>query len=227
LRKKTVVLAKKNRGTLFIVSAPSGAGKTTLCTRVLSLIPNLRFSISYTTRKPRAGEIMDRDYTFISRKRFQSMTEKEEFLEWAEVHGELYGTSKTRLEALTASGIDVLLDIDTQGALQIKKRVREGVYIFILPPSLAVLKTRLEKRLTDSPDQIVRRLRAALSEIKTYEQYDYVIINDTFEDALRELASILIARRASVSAIDPLWIRKQFFNQEEEYYGNHIASDRV
>jgi guanylate kinase len=208
--------AKKNSGSLFIVSAPSGAGKTTLCSKVLSLIPNLHFSVSYTTRQPRPGEMNDRDYTFISRDGFKSMIKKGEFVEWAEVHGELYGTSKGRLETLLDSGKDVMLDIDTQGAMQIKKQFGEGVYIFVLPPSLDVLKTRLEKRMTDSRDEINKRLRTALSEIKTYDQYDYVIINDIFEDALKELAAILIAQRAHVQKINPLWIKKSFFKEEEK-----------
>ncbi|MFH1025242.1 MAG: guanylate kinase [Nitrospirota bacterium] len=208
--------AKKSRGSLFVVSAPSGAGKTTLCTNVLSFMPNLYFSVSYTTRQPRPGEINDRDYTFISREDFKSMTEKGEFVEWAEVHGELYGTSRNRIETLMDSGSDVILDIDTQGALQIKEQYREGIYIFVLPPSFGVLKTRLEKRMTDSREEINKRLRTALSEINTYAQYDYVIINDMFEDALKELASIIIAQRVSVKKINPLWIQESFSNQEEK-----------
>jgi guanylate kinase len=208
--------AKKNRGNLFIVSAPSGAGKTTLCTTVLSLLPNLCFSVSYTTRPSRPGEINDRDYTFISRKDFESMTAKGEFVEWAEVHGELYGTSRERIETLIESGRDVILDIDTQGALQIKKKYKDGIYIFVLPPSFSVLKTRLEKRMTDSPEEINKRLRTALSEIKTYEQYDYVIMNDIFENAVKELESIIRARRVQSNRINPLWIKEHFFNQEEQ-----------
>jgi guanylate kinase len=160
--------------------------------------------------------MQDKDYTFISREAFASMIEKGEFIEWAEVHGEMYGTSKNRLETLMDSGRDVMLDIDTQGAMQIKKKYGEGIYIFVLPPSLKALKTRLEKRMTDSPEQISRRLRTAVSEIKTYRQYDYVIINDTFEHALNELASILIAQRARVDKIDPLWIQEHFFTEEEK-----------
>jgi guanylate kinase len=208
--------AKKSRGSLFIVSAPSGAGKTTLCTKVLSSTPSLHFSVSYTTRQPRSGEINDRDYTFISREDFKSMVEKGEFVEWAEVHGELYGTSRDRIETLMDSGKDVILDIDTQGALQIKEHYREGIYIFVLPPSFGILKTRLEKRETDSRNEINKRLLTALSEIKTYAQYDYVIINDIFENALKELESIIIAQRASVNKINPLWIQKSFSNQEEQ-----------
>jgi len=142
------------------------------------------------------------------------MIERGEFLEWAEVHGELYGTSKERIEMLRDSGNDVLLDIDTQGAMKIKDISGEGVFIFILPPSLDVLKTRLDKRMTDSPDQIRMRLQKAISEIRRYDQYDYVIINDNFEEALKELASILIARRAHMQNINPLWVEERFFSQE-------------
>lgn len=187
-----------------------------MCTNVLSFMPDLHFSVSYTTRQTRPGEINDRDYTFISREDFKSMTEKGEFVEWAEVHGELYGTSMDRIETLMDSGRDVILDIDTQGALQIKEQYREGIYIFVLPPSFGVLKTRLEKRMTDSREEINKRLRTALSEINTYAQYDYVIINDIFEDALKELASIIIAQRVSVKKINPLWIQESFSNQEEK-----------
>lgn len=204
--------ARKNRGSLFIVSAPSGAGKTTLCTEVLSLIPGLRFSVSFTTRPPRPGEVHDQDYTFVSREHFTSMIQRGDFLEWAEVHGELYGTSKHRIEMFRDSGSDVLLDIDTQGAMKIKNLSVEGIFIFVLPPSLDVLKTRLDKRMTDSPDQIHMRLQKAISEIRTYDQYDYVIINDNFEEALKELTSILIARRAHVQNINPLWVKQRFFN---------------
>lgn len=136
---------KKNRGSLFIVSAPSGTGKTTLCKKLVSAVPNLRFSVSYTTRPPRRGEVNNRDYTFVSSHEFKLMLEREEFVESAEIHGELYGTSKKRLEELTNSGIGVVLDIDTQGAMQLKKKWGEGVYIFILPPSIELLRERARK----------------------------------------------------------------------------------
>ena len=163
---------KRNRGSLFIVSAPSGAGKTTLCKKVISALPHLKFSVSYTTRRPRKGEVNDREYTFIRRDEFTGMVKNGDFIEWAEIHGELYGTSKRRLDELLATGNDVLLDIDVQGALQVRKKSREGIYIFILPPSLEVLRNRLEKRMTDSQANIEKRLKTALSEIKEYTEYD-------------------------------------------------------
>jgi len=206
---------KKNRGSLFIVSAPSGAGKTTLCKKVLSALPHLKFSVSYTTRQPRKGEINDREYTFIRRDKFTGMVKKGDFIEWAEIHGELYGTSKRRLEELLAAGNDVLLDIDVQGASQVRKKSRKGIYIFILPPSLGVLRTRLEKRMTDSQANIKKRLKTALSEIKEYTEYDYVIMNDVLNDAVRILEAIIIARRASIKKINPVWIERTFFPKED------------
>jgi len=204
---------KKNRGSLFIVSAPSGTGKTTLCKKLVSAVPSLRFSVSYTTRPPRPGEVNDRDYTFVSRHEFKLMLEREEFVESAEIHGELYGTSKKRLEELTNSGIGVVLDIDTQGAMQLKKKWGEGVYIFILPPSIELLRERLEKRMTDSGEEIGKRLKNAVLEIKNYHKYDYVIINDIFEKAFSELEAIIISHRVRTGMINPLWVEEKFFNR--------------
>ena len=206
---------KKSRGSLFIVSAPSGAGKTTLCKKLVSSLPDLKFSVSYTTRQPRAGEMNDRDYTFIAREDFMLMIENGEFIEWAEVHGEFYGTSRKRLEELMDSGSDVVLDIDTQGAVRIKEKYKEDTYIFVLPPSVEILKKRLEERMTDSKEEIEKRLKRAVSEIKTYTEYDYVIINDVFEDSLREFQAIVISQRVRTKMIDPLWIEKSFLKQEE------------
>lgn len=205
---------KKNRGSLFIVSAPSGTGKTTLCKQVLSVVPNLIFSVSFTTRQPRPGEENERDYTFVTRETFESLIEAGEFLEWAEVFGELYGTSRRRIDASLASGRDVLLDIDVQGARQIRNSRIEGVFIFILPPSLDALRQRLEHRMADPPEKIAARLRNAVREVQAYREYDYVIINDTLEDAVKELSSVFLAQRARVETIDPLWIEEQFLSKE-------------
>ena len=206
---------KKSKGSLFIVSAPSGAGKTTLCRKLVSSLPNLKFSVSYTTRQPRRGEVNDRDYTFINRQDFRLMADKGEFIEWAEVHGALYGTSRKRLEELLDSGNDVILDIDTQGAMQIKEKYKEGIYIFILPPSLETLKERLKNRMTDSKEEIGKRLGRAIAEIKTFDKYDYVIINNILEDALTEFEALVISQRVSIKKINPLWIKESFLKQEE------------
>ncbi len=206
----------KSRGSLFIVSAPSGAGKTTLCRQLVETLPNLGFSVSFTTRRPRPGEVNDRDYTFISREEFRSKAEQGEFIEWAEVHGEFYGTSKKRVEGLLAEGNDVILDIDTQGAMQIKRKFQDGISIFVLPPSLQILRERLETRMTDSEQEIDRRFRRAADEIKTYREYDYVIMNDNLDDAVRKFKAIIISRRSSIRTIDQQWIEETFFKQEEQ-----------
>ena len=206
---------RKNRGSLIIVSAPSGAGKTTLCRELISSLPRVRFSVSFTTRQPRPGEINDKDYTFVSREEFLGMIGRNEFIEWAEVHGSHYGTSRKRLEEILDSGDDVILDIDTQGAMQIKKRYSEGTYIFILPPSMAALRERLERRKTDSRKEMEQRLRTAVSEITTYQEYDYVIINDIFEKALKEFESVVVSSRVRTKAVDPLWVEESFLKQEE------------
>lgn len=205
--------ARKTKGSLFVVSAPSGSGKTTLCKKVVSILPNLDFSVSYTTRSPRPGEINEIDYIFINREKFISMIEQGKFIEWAEVHDELYGTSKESLEKLINSGRDVILDIDVQGAMQIKNKVKGGIFIFVLPPSLEILRKRLQKRSTDTSDMVEKRINRAISEIKNYTEYDYVIINDALEDALEELKSIVISQRAKAEMINPSWVELNFFKR--------------
>ncbi len=210
MRGEKQLQARKIKGRLFIVSAPSGSGKTTLCKRLVSVLPDLHFSISYTTRLPRPGEINEVDYFFVSREKFVSMIEKGEFIEWAEVYDELYGTSKEFLDKLVNAGKDVILDIDVQGAMQIKNKIKGGIFIFVLPPSLEILIERLKKRSTESPDLIEKRVNRAISEIQNYVVYDYVIINDIFEEALNELKSIVICQRAKTEMINPKWIEINF-----------------
>lgn len=204
-------MKRKNRGRLFIVSAPSGAGKTTLCQNLSSIIQNLKHSVSYTTRPMRYGEINNRDYTFIKEDVFRRMASKDEFIEWAEVHGNLYGTSRKRLEAMLDKGINVILDVDTQGARQIGKKYKDGIYIFILPPSLRALKERLKKRMCNSKEEIQRRLKRAADEIREYKKYDYVIINTLFDTAIEEMKAIISSEKLRTDNIDPLWVKKNFF----------------
>ena len=208
------MLLKRIKGSLFIVSAPSGAGKTTLCKSLLETLPNLTFSVSFTTRRPRTGEINDQDYSFISRDNFETMIKDGDFLEWAEVHGELYGTSWKRLLSTIEKGEDVILDIDTQGASQLREKGTEGTFVFILPPSLEILRARLEQRMTDSIEEIQKRFNKSVSEIMTYPKYDYVIINDSFEDALKKFEAIIISHRLKANKIDPHWIEKMFLKRE-------------
>jgi guanylate kinase len=192
------------QGILFVVSAPSGAGKTSLCKRVLQKInrhfqPPLKWSCSYTTRKPRKGEKNGRDYYFVSEKQFRKMIKAGEFAEWAVVHDHLYGTSLRYLKKAESEGIDLLLEIDCQGAKNLRKGKYKGVFIFILPPSLQELKRRLIKRGTESKEIIVRRLKRAAKEVEEYPIYDYIIINRDFELAARELEGIILAERSRVS----------------------------
>jgi guanylate kinase len=196
-----------------VVSGPSGAGKTTLYREAASSLPNLKHSVSYTTRRPRPGEVNDRDYTFINRNEFKGMIDRGEFAEWAEIHGKLYGTSRKRLEETMDSGIDVILDIDVQGAEQLKKKYQGGVYIFVLPPSLEVLEKRLQKRMVNSKEEIEKRLKVAAKEIKRYREYDYVIVNNILEDALKELSAIIISKRVSTERVDPQLIEMNFFKK--------------
>ena len=202
-------MEKRNKGSIFIVSAPSGAGKTTLCKQIIKTIDNIKTSVSFTTRQPRASEVPDEDYCFVSEEEFRTMIDRGDFVEWALVHGNLYGTSRRQLEELISAGYDVLLDIDTQGARQIKKFFTNGVYIFILPPSMKELKRRLEGRMSNSAEDMNRRLQRAvdeIDEIKEYKMYDYVIVNDIIETSLKKLEAIIIAERLKSGRIDPHWI---------------------
>ena len=197
---------KRTAGLLFVISAPSGAGKTSLCRAITNSLENLTHSISYATRKPRPGEIDGRDYYFVSPERFQEMVRAGDFAEWAEVHSNLYGTSRRVLDDLIGKGIDVILDIDTQGAKQIKTKYGTAVYIFIMPPSLEILEERLRNRKSDHEDEIRKRMRQALEEIKDCSMYDYIIVNRDFDRALTELRSIIIAERCRTRVIDAAWI---------------------
>ncbi|HEX6202128.1 MAG TPA: guanylate kinase [Thermoanaerobaculia bacterium] len=190
------------RGELFILSAPSGTGKTTLIRSLLDggsrAVGDLCFSVSHTTRPPRRQEVDGEHYHFVSRDRFQRMIDDGAFLEWAEVHGNLYGTARDEVLPRLEAGIDVLLDIDVQGAARMLAQHAGSVSVFVLPPSYAVLRERLHGRGLDDEEEIARRLAASLSEIKRYERYDYVIINRDAEQASRVLASIVLARRQRV-----------------------------
>ncbi|MEK6694063.1 MAG: guanylate kinase [Nitrospirota bacterium] len=193
---------RRRQGTLFVVSAPSGAGKTSLCQELVARLPDVRYSVSCTTRKPRPGEVESRHYHFVDEAMFRGMIKEGAFLEWAEVYGNLYGTPRAPIREWIAQGIDVLLDIDTQGALQIRRHEPEAVSIYILPPSLEVLRRRLDDRKGDSPDEIARRLKKAKDEVKHYHDYMYVIINDDFKFSARQLEAIVLAERTRTAALD-------------------------
>jgi guanylate kinase len=187
-------------GNIFIICAPSGAGKTSLVAELLRRDRSVRLSVSHTTRAPRAGEQDGRDYHFVSRPAFEAMIERDEFLESADVHGNLYGTSQGWIDEQRAGDVDIVLEIDWQGAQQVRKLIADAVGIFILPPSLATLRRRLNDRGQDSTAVIERRLQAAQGEIAHLAEFDYVIINNNFDDAVEDLVSIVRAARLRTAA---------------------------
>ena len=196
--------SKTRRGLLFIVSAPSGTGKTTLVERLVHVLPNLCLSRSYTSRPERPGERDGVDYNFITRTRFDEMVGEDAFLEWADVFGNCYGTAAADTDALLAEGKDVVLVIDVQGARQVRNRGIETVGIFVLPPSATILEQRLRGRSKDSEEQILRRLDTACREIDEFASYEYVVVNDELETAVDRLRSIVLAERARVKAMRPV-----------------------
>ena len=191
----------RRRGSLFVVSAPSGAGKTTLCRDVRERMPDLAYSISVTTRPPRPGEIDGVDFRFVSEAEFRARLAREEFAEWATVHGNLYGTLARPLEDALARGQDVLLDIDTQGAGQLRVRYPQAVLVFIVAPSMAELEQRLRERRSDAEVEIQRRLTRAREEIALWRRYDYLIVNQDVKEALEQLAAIIQAERCRVTRL--------------------------
>ncbi len=209
-------IVKRRQGILFVVSAPSGAGKTSLCQELVSQLPDLRYSVSYTTRKPRPAEIADRHYHFVDEATFRDMIKEGAFLEWAEVYGNLYGTPRAPIKEWISQGIDVLLDIDTQGALQIRRHEPDAVSIYILPPSLEVLRRRLEERKGDAPDEIARRLKKARDEVKHYRDYIYVIINEDFKFSVRQLEAIVLAERSRTALLDLSAVEQALMEPQED-----------
>lgn len=183
------------RGTLIVVAAPSGAGKSSLVARAMKELKCLRFSISYTTRKPRGTERHGVDYYFVSEKKFLTMRERGEFIESALVHGYYYGTHRGAVDAMLNAGFDVILDIDVQGAQQIRKQMPKAAMVFILPPSQQALEERLTKRSLNAPDDLAHRLRNAKTEVRQYRRFKYVIVNDDLERAFAALKAIIEAER--------------------------------
>jgi guanylate kinase len=191
----------RRRGTLFVVSAPSGAGKTTLCQAVRACVPDLAYSVSFTTRAPRPGEVHGKDFHFVDEAKFRELIDAGAFAEWATVHGHLYGTGAAALEAELAGGRDVLLDIDTHGASQLRSRYREAVLVFIVAPSVAELEQRLRERRSDAEGEIQRRLERAREEIALWRHYQYLIVNRDLNEAVAELAAIVHAERCRTARL--------------------------
>lgn len=195
------------QGIIFVISAPSGTGKTTICEKIIDTLPDLKMSVSHTTREPRTGEIDGVNYHFTDKDTFEEMIKNNEFIEWAEVYGNLYGTSMKVINEILNSGNDVLLDIDTQGAKNIKTIYTDSVLIFIIPPSIEELRRRLINR-KEEDNVIKKRLSKAIEEISNYEFYDYLVVNDNLERAISETLCIISTERLKVSRIKENFITK-------------------
>jgi len=204
------------RGILFIISAPSGTGKTTLCKQLATNLPGLWHSISYTTRKPRPGEKHEQDYYFIGEQTFREMVARNEFVEWAHVYGHLYGTPWKSLSEKIDQGLDVLLEIDVQGAMQVKKRFEDAVSIFILPPSMTVLRARLQSRASDTPEEIQRRLHKVKEEVWSYREYAYIVRNEDLGRSLHDLESIFWSERLKTKRLNMTWLENNFILDDEQ-----------
>lgn len=210
---KSKVSAKSfGKGELFIISGPSGAGKTTLCRKSGASVSRLKQSVSYTTRPPRKGEINNVHYTFINKNQFKTMIDKGVFAEWAVVHGNLYGTSAKRLAEISKPGYDIILDIDIQGAIQMRRRFKNAVYIFILPPSMKVLEKRLKARMSELTREIKNRLEKAREEISNFRNYDYIVVNSDLKKALGEIKAIITAQGLRTAKVDSK-VLKAFKNE--------------
>lgn len=216
--------ATERRGILFIISAPSGTGKTTLCKQIVADIPGLWHSVSCTTRKPRVGETHGQEYFFTDEQQFQGMVERNEFIEFAHVYGNWYGTPRKAVTDKIEQGIDVLLEIDVQGALTVKKKFQDAVYIFILPPSFEVLRERLQHRASDSKEDIQRRLLKVKEEVWSFHEYHYIVRNDDLVQSRRELETIFIAERLKTSRLNMAWLEQNFIVERESKSGDRTGS---
>jgi guanylate kinase len=199
LKIKAAPETTEGRGILFVVSSPSGGGKGTLVQHVLKKVPNLSYSVSFTTRAPRNGEVDGREYFFVTPEKFEQMVAANEFLEWAYVHGKQYGTARQQVVREISQGRDIILEVDVQGAASVRELIPDSVSIFILPPSFAVLKRRLQARGTDSPEELDLRLRNAPAELKDYSAFEYLILNDEADRAAEQMTAIVHAERARLS----------------------------
>lgn len=215
------MIKKKETGLLVVISGPSGAGKGTVCQELIKRNENVNLSISMTTRSPRQGEVDGVNYYFVSKEEFEKRIEEGKFLEYAIVHNEkYYGTPKDKVEEMLKRGKDVILEIDIQGALKINNLIKEAVFIFIMPPSMKILKERLIKRNTETKEQIIERFTKAYTEINEVSKYNYVVINDEVEEAVKKIEAILLSEKCRVDRIEDVDL-----NNKEEYIHELITSD--
>lgn len=188
-------MSSESKPNLFVVSSPSGGGKSTLVQAALQRVPGLAFSVSFTTRQPRPNERQDREYHFVSEEEFLGLRDRGQLLEWAEVHGNFYGTSKEQVNESLSQGVDLILDIDVQGARQIHRAETGAILVFVMPPSAETLRQRLINRSTDPSYNIERRLKNAYAEVRAWNEFDYIIVNDDLDRAVSSLVAIILAAR--------------------------------
>ncbi len=207
------MIKEKSKGLLIVISGPSGAGKDTICNKIIEGMKNIKMSISMTSREPRKNEVEGKDYYFVTKQEFERAIKNDEFLEYATVHdNQYYGTPKLKLDETINSGTSVILNIDIQGALKVKEKIKEALFIFIMPPSMEVLKERLIKRDTETKDKILERFKTAYNEINEYKKYNYIVVNDKLEDAVEKVKSIIIAEKCRVDRIEDIYL-----NTKEEF----------
>lgn len=198
------------QGIPFVISGPSGAGKTSILRRVLECDPGVRFSVSHTTRAPRSGEIEGQDYFFVDEERFRQLVDQDAFLEWADYQGNLYGTSREAVAGPTREGFDLILEVEVQGARQLRERGRGAVFVFLIPPSMDILEQRLRSRGSDDEDVVRKRLERAREELREIHGYRYVVVNADMEQAVRDFLHIIAACRLERERVLPLWSDMDF-----------------
>lgn len=215
------IIKSKEKGNLIVISGPSGSGKGTIIKELLSINKNLWLSISMTTRNIRPGDIPNESYYFLTREEFESRIKEDKFLEYAEYNGNYYGTPKDKIEDYLNKGIDVILEIEIQGALKIKEKVKDAIFIFIMPPSLKELKRRLIGRNTETIDKVISRFTTAYKEINEVTKYNYVVVNDEIHNSVEKVNSIIISEKCRVDRIEEIYLN----NMEEEIHELLVEKD--
>ena len=201
------MIKEKGKGLLIVVSGPSGTGKGTICKRIENDLDNIKISVSMTSREPRENEVNGKDYYFVTKEEFERSIKNNEFLEYAIVHsGQYYGTPKSKIEDYINNGINVILEIDIQGALKVKELIKDAIIIFIMPPSMEILKERLINRNTETKDKIMERFKTAYKELNEYKKYNYVVVNDDLEEAIDKVKSIIFAEKCRVDRIEDIYL---------------------